>query len=113
MPLFREFLNSKFALDRAFSNVADTTADTSRSDVLIYENGKPLGPPHSTHANVGNIGHVAFLIGGLLDVPVFLERQHRPQKNGRGYWAVSPIRSLNGHRTQASAMKRKRIWASI
>jgi hypothetical protein len=95
MPPFREFLNSKFAVisnDRAFFEVADTADDTTRSDVVIYEDGKPLGPAHSTHADVANTGlgrfshwrfsHSIFLFSSSDNTD--------PRTNDRAYWAVRP-----------------------
>ena len=92
---FREFLDSKFAVisnDISFSATADTADDTTRSNIVIYEDDKPLGPAHSTHADVGNIGLGRFS-HWRFNYPMFLfssSDNTDPRTNGRTYWAVKP-----------------------
>ena len=92
---FREFLDSKFAVisnDISFSTNADTADNTTRSTIVIYEDNIPLGPAHSTHADVGNIGRGRFS-HWRFSYPMFLfssSDNTDPRTNGRTYWAVKP-----------------------
>ena len=94
-PPFREFLDSKFAVisnDAGFSTIADTADNITRSDIMIYEDDKPLGPAHSTHADVGKIGLGRFS-HWRFNYPMFLfssSDNTDPRTNGRTYWAVRP-----------------------
>lgn len=40
--------------------IADGMDDNNRSTLALYENGKPLGPAHSMHVDVRNVGKGAF-----------------------------------------------------
>lgn len=92
---FREFLDSKFGVisnDISFSTNADTADNTTRSDIVIYEDDKPLGPAHSTHADVGKIGLGRFS-HWKFNYPMFLfssSDNTDPRTNGRTYWAIKP-----------------------
>jgi hypothetical protein len=94
-PPYRAFVDSKFAVisnDISFSTDADTADNTERSSIVIYEDGKPLGPAHSTHADVGNIGRGRFS-HWRFNYPMFLfssSDNTDPRTNGRTYWAVKP-----------------------
>jgi len=92
---FRQFSNSEIAAianDVLFSNFADSADDNARSDIELYEDEKPLGPAHSTHADVGNLGqgrfsHWRFAYSMFL----FSSSDNTdPNTNGRNYWAVRP-----------------------
>jgi hypothetical protein len=62
VPLLRPFavhLGSSFAAtarDVFFSADADSIDSNERSTLLLYEDDRLLGPPHSTHADVANLG---------------------------------------------------------
>ena len=92
-PFFRDFLDSEFAAisdDYLFSAVADTSDDTTRSTIMIYEDGKPLGPAHSSHADVGNIGLGRFSHWHYTSTMFLFSSSDNtnPRTNGRTYWAV-------------------------
>ncbi len=56
---FLRFLGSKFgviARDPLFETLADSADNNFRSPVEIYEDAKRLGPPHSKHEDVAEIG---------------------------------------------------------
>lgn len=96
-PPFEGFLKSRFAVisvDHVFGDLADTLDNDRRSPILIYEGDRRLGPAHSTHAEVGDIGqgryshyrdqnkHSIFLFSTSDNTD--------PITNGREYWAVKP-----------------------
>jgi hypothetical protein len=92
---FREFLNSEFAVisnDATFGKFADTADNNLRSDIELYEDEKPLGPAHSTHGDVGNIGRGRFSHWRFVySVFLFSSSDNTdPRTNGRNYWAVKP-----------------------
>jgi hypothetical protein len=93
---FQRFLDSDFgviARDDSFVNLADTADNNERSPIEIYENDKPLGPAHSSHAGVAKIGHGRFSHWGRKDSTIFVfssSDNTDPQTNGRAYWAVKP-----------------------
>ena len=43
-----------------FDDLADSSDATERSPIVLYENGIPLGPAHSWHADIAKIGHGRF-----------------------------------------------------
>jgi hypothetical protein len=92
---FREFLDSKFAVisnDTMFNDFADSADDNNRSDVQLYEDEKPLGPAHSVHADVANMGGGRFS-HWRFNYSMFLfssSDNTDPRTNGRNYWAVRP-----------------------
>jgi len=68
---------------------ADRPGEDARSSVLLYEGDRPLGPPHTSHGEIAELGHgrfshweglVAFSSGDGTDAST----------NGRRYWAVLP-----------------------
>jgi hypothetical protein len=68
----------------------DPAVEAGRSPVMIYEEGKPLGPPHSNFADISKLGggRFTYWIGqGLL---FSTSDGSDPNSNGRRYWAVVP-----------------------
>lgn len=68
----------------------DPTVEHGHSPVVIYEDDKPLGPAHSTFADISKLGHgrFTFWIGqGLI---FSTSDGSDPNDNGRRYWAVVP-----------------------
>jgi hypothetical protein len=68
----------------------DPAVEKGRSPVMIYEEGKPLGPPHSNFADISKLGRGRFTdwIGqGLI---FSTSDGSDPNSNGRRYWAVVP-----------------------
>jgi hypothetical protein len=68
----------------------DPKVEVGHSPVMIYEEGKPLGPAHSNFAQISKIGQGRFnyWIGqGLI---FSTSDGSDPNRNGRRYWAVVP-----------------------
>ena len=60
------------------------------SPVIVYEDDKPLGPAHSTFADISKVGrgHFTYWIGQGLFFST--SDGSDPNSNGRRYWAVVP-----------------------
>ena len=71
--------------------VADTQSLPERSKLLIYEDDKLLGPPHSAHADISSLGNGRFshwdTAGGFI---ISTSDNSDPNLNGRQYWVVTP-----------------------
>jgi hypothetical protein len=78
---------------------ADSEPDNQRSPIILYENLTPLGPAHSAHADIQELGLGRYshwsdnpksgwrTIRGVL----FSSSDNTdPRTNGRRYWAVLP-----------------------
>jgi hypothetical protein len=68
----------------------DPTDEHGHSPVMIYEEDKPLGPAHSSFADISKLGHgrFSYWIGqGLI---FSTSDGSDPNSNGRRYWAVVP-----------------------
>jgi hypothetical protein len=70
--------------------LADTPSEPRRSPIVIYEDGKALGPSHSPREDVERIGLGRF--SHLRDVGYVLSTSDNsdPNTNGRNYWVVLP-----------------------
>ena len=95
---FARFGTSPFAVvakDEWFANSADVPGQfDSSSPVMIYEDGKPLGPahsmPHDTIATLGD-GRFSHWKNGKDSILVFSSSDNTdPETNGRDYWVVRP-----------------------
>ncbi|QPF81994.1 hypothetical protein IC762_19565 [Bradyrhizobium genosp. L] len=94
---FKPFATSPFAVstrDKWFADVADVAGQfDSSSPIMIYEDGKPLGPAHSTpHDTIATLGHGRFS-HWMGNYPVFVfssSDNTDPETNGRDYWVVRP-----------------------
>jgi hypothetical protein len=88
--------DSKFAVqatDYWFASHGDSAEDALRSKIVIYEDGMPLGPPHSPHKDIAIKGHGRFSHwrSGPNSSFVFSSSDNTdPRTNGRSYWAVAP-----------------------
>jgi hypothetical protein len=69
---------------------ADSEDDNERSRVLIYEDDKPLGPPHSPHADIGGLGMGRFSHWRGQGFVFSSSDNSDPATNGRSYRAVVP-----------------------
>ncbi|MBR0798139.1 hypothetical protein JQ615_22365 [Bradyrhizobium jicamae] len=95
---FARFGKSSFAVvakDEWFADSADTPGQfDATSPVMIYEDGKPLGPAHSTpHDQIGSLGHGRFSHWKGTDNSIFVfssSDNSDPETNGRDYWVVRP-----------------------
>ena len=76
---------------KALLPYADDPADAQgHSPVIVYEEGKPLGPPHSTFADISQLGRGRFT--WWIGQGLFFSTSDGsdPNRNGRRYWAVVP-----------------------
>jgi hypothetical protein len=62
----------------------------SRSPVVIYENGKPLGPAHNSYADIRDHGMGRFSFWRNTGFVFTASDNSDPNTNGRNYWAVLP-----------------------
>jgi len=66
------------------SDQADSNSDHMRSQVMVYEDGKPLGIAHSVHENIRNLGGGRFSHWG--EQLVFSASDNSdPNTNGKTY----------------------------
>jgi hypothetical protein len=72
---------------RAFE---DSDARDQRSPIVLYENDKPLGPAHSAHYDVEQIGLGRYSHWKDIGFLFSTSDNSDPNHNGRVYWAVSP-----------------------
>ncbi len=68
----------------------DPAVADGRSPVIIYEGGKPLGPAHSSFADISKLGHGRFSYWTGLGMFFSTSDGSDPNSNGRRYWAVVP-----------------------
>lgn len=93
---FMPLLDSKIAAiapDYFFGDVADETKENkTRSDVLLYEDGKLLGPPHTSLYEVAvlGMGRYAHWKGNYSIFAFSSSDNTDPNTNGRTYWAERP-----------------------
>ena len=74
---------------RSFADDENVENDT-QSPVVIYENQKPLGPAHSTYADIRDYGMGRFSFGRHQGFVFTASDNSDPSTNGRTYWAVIP-----------------------
>ena len=96
---FVKFDGSAFAVvapDYQFGDLADTAADRTWSNIQLFEDSKPIGPPHSSHFEISNKGQGRFSheVHRVFNADagfVFSSSDNSdPNTNGRNYWAVAP-----------------------
>ena len=95
LPPFEDFLGSRFAViaaDRVFGGVADSIDNEERSTIIIYEDDRRLGPAHTVHAEVADIGHGRFSHYRYKQSIILFSSSDNsdPRTNGRAYWAIRP-----------------------
>jgi hypothetical protein len=78
---------SYFASAPDLIDLSDSAETPSRSSLLVCENNRVLGPPHSQHADVATIGHGKFSHWGAGFIFSSTDGSD-PNVNGREYWAV-------------------------
>ena len=59
------------------------------SPAVLYEDGKPLGPGHSTFAEIATEGHGRYF-HGIKELIFSSSDNSDPNRNGRRYWLVIP-----------------------
>jgi hypothetical protein len=89
LTYFRKFSGVGYISQASqFYGISDTNTSMQRSPLILYEDGKPLGPAHSMHDDISNLGNGRFSHWGTA---FFLSTSDNsdPSTNGREYWAVA------------------------
>lgn len=74
-----------------FASIADNVENPARSPLVLLEDGQVLGPPHTLHQRIREIGFGAYSHWG--DALYFSTSDNSaPNKNGRSYVAILPQR---------------------
>jgi hypothetical protein len=68
----------------------ESVKDDRRSLVVIYENGKPLGPAHNTYADIRDYGMGRFSYWRQFGFVFTASDNSDPNTNRRVYWVVLP-----------------------
>jgi hypothetical protein len=93
-PLFRMDHVAGFAFrspaEYLFLPLADDKPDAQRSPVQLYENDKPLGPPHSQIADIEHLGEGRYAHRRGKGLIFSTSDNSDPNNNGRHYWVVLP-----------------------
>jgi hypothetical protein len=80
---------SYFATAPSLVEISDSPATPSRSNAVVCEDNRALGPAHSPHADIAAKGGGRF--SHWLTGFVFSATDNsNPNTNGRSYWAVRP-----------------------
>jgi hypothetical protein len=69
---------------------ADSAENEEQSTVQLYEDGHPLGPAHSNHTEVAQIGEGRYSHWAGQTIVFSASDNTDPNTNGRRYWAVVP-----------------------
>lgn len=78
----------------SYKGMADEPAAPQRSPMILYEDGKPLGPPHSSRADIAKLGRGRF--SHWIDVGYIFSSSDNsdPNSNGRKYRAALPKENI-------------------
>ena len=93
---YERFADSTFGviarepLHGSLNDLADSVDNNERSPVVIYEDGKPLGPAHCRHEDVGVFGYGCFSHWRGQGYVFSSSDNSDPNTNGRVYWVVIP-----------------------
>jgi len=68
----------------------DPKVEGGYSPVMIYEDGKPLGPAHSNFRDISKLGQGRFTYWIVQGLIFSTSDGSDPNTNGRRYWAVVP-----------------------
>lgn len=74
---------------KQFDGLADS-ANSTRSPLVIYEDDHPLGPPHSDHLDIQDIGKGRYSHWKGTGLLFSTSDNSDPNVNGRAYWVVIP-----------------------
>ena len=74
----------------SLDDLADSADNNERSPVVIYENGRPLGPGHSRHTDIAHVGQGRYSHWRGQGYVFSASDNTDPNTNGRYYWAVVP-----------------------
>lgn len=95
-PFLRFWANNGFsfyALAPTLDNLADSDDNIKRSPFVIYENDRPLGPAHSRHPDIAELGHGRFSHWTQVGFVFSSSDGTSPASNGRRYRVVLPTSS--------------------
>jgi hypothetical protein len=70
----------------ALSDIADEPDAPEQSPMMLYEDGKPLGPAHSTLADISRFGLGRFTHWKTAGCIFSSSDNSDPNYNGRNYW---------------------------
>src|ERR1043166_933495 len=90
---FARFHPSGFAyIARAYelNQLGDTPVLPDHSTVMLYEDSRVLGPAHSLHDDVANLGGGRFSHWKDFGIVFSTSDNTDPNSNGRPYWPVGP-----------------------
>ena len=79
--------------------LADDNVNRERSPLVLYEDGRPLGPGHSPHPDVRTKGGGRFSHWKGMGLLFSSSDNSDPNLNGRDYWVVIPNSSDEQLRT--------------
>ncbi|MGH8510787.1 MAG: pectate lyase family protein, partial [Gammaproteobacteria bacterium] len=76
----------------SFGTPADNSANPTRSVLKLFENSLELGPAHSVHANIRNLGQGRFShwTGAVESLRFAASNNTDPRTNGRSYTYCVP-----------------------
>jgi len=74
----------------SLNDIADSADNNERSPVVIYENGRLLGPGHSRHADIAQLGEGRYWHWRGQGYVFSASDNTDPSTNGRYYFAVIP-----------------------
>jgi hypothetical protein len=63
-----------------------------RSPIVVYENGRPLGPAHNNFSDIATLGMGRFAHWQEHGIAFSASDNSNPSVNGRKYWAAAPSR---------------------
>lgn len=86
-PPFQHFGGNAWIARAIPGAMSDDSHHPDRSVLQLYENGQPLGPPHSLHANIAKLGHGRYSHWGA-SIVFSTSDDGDPNTNGRVYRAV-------------------------
>jgi hypothetical protein len=97
---FRDFQGSEIAFVASnsdkFDSIADQVGAPTQSPMLVYEDNKPLGLPHSMHEEIRRFGKGRFSHWKGTGFIISTSDNSDPNTNGRKYWVIlpaSPVRA--------------------
>ena len=74
----------------SLNDIADSADNNQRSPILIYEDDRLLGPPHSEHADIANLGMGRYSHWKGQGYVFSASDNSDPNLNRRSYWVVIP-----------------------
>jgi len=90
---FETFRGSHMAVDHTLDRLTEFADDRDNyygSPVQLYEDDRPLGPPHSPHTDIIALGRGRYSHWKPQGMVFSSSDNSNPNTNGRQYWAVLP-----------------------